>query len=355
MKYALISFLLISSTAFAKTFDLKNRFGIGGGAGWTFPIGNGKFNNFADDDFTWNAHVRYHTSSWDSLQLNYQNYEFADTTIGANVTGLMWIRRINPGDKLTPIFGLGAGVADMRNIGPYHDNLKFAGRARLGMEYMLNDDVSLSATVDYQYIGKMPSSSNDSNGIDRNSIPGKEIHALVPQMNLTVYFGPDKEMHEHKGAAAVPVAAAFVDSDHDGVGDPNDKCPQTPQGQQVNNYGCLPDEKANVELEILFATGSAQIPPASQVAIQDLGNFMKNHPETKVEIQGHTDNSGNAKRNKKLSQDRADAVMAYLVEKMDIPASRVSAYGYGAEKPAASNATAEGRKDNRRVMAVISQ
>jgi OOP family OmpA-OmpF porin len=312
----------------------------------------------ANDDFTWNLHMRYHTSEWDALQLNYQNYEFSDTTVGANVVDLMWIRRINAGDKLTPIFGLGAGVADMRNIGPYHDNLKFAGRARFGMEYMLNDDVSLSATVDYQYIGRMPSSSDDSRGIDRNSLPGKEIHALVPQLNLTVFFGPDKELHEHDprpAQTALPAAAGLIDTDKDGVSDKMDKCPQTTPGSTVNSYGCLPTEKAAIQLEVLFSSGSAVIPPVSQVSLQELADFMKAHPETDVAIEGHTDNTGNPARNRKLSEARANVIRDYLIQKMDISPSRVTAYGYGSEKPIGDNSTAEGRNKNRRVMAVISQ
>lgn len=359
MKYLLIPCLLISATAFSKTYDLSNRLGIGGGAGWTFPLLDNKFNDIANDDFTWNLHMRYHTSMWDALQLNLQNYEFSNTKIGANVVDLMWLRRINPGDKLTPIFGLGAGVADMKHISPYHDNMKFAGRARFGMEYALNDDVFLSATVDYQYIGKMPSSSDDSNGIDRNSLPGKEIHALVPQLNLTVFFGPDKETHEHDSKPATkPVVAAattVVDTDADGVSDQMDKCPNSAPGSKVNAYGCLPTEKAAMELEVLFASGSAVIPPASQVAAQELADFMKVHPETKVTIEGHTDNTGNAARNKALSQARADAVKNYMVQKLGIAPERLTAVGYGADKPVEDNGTAEGRNKNRRVMAVISQ
>ena len=361
MKYLLLSALLVSGSALAETYDLKNRFGVGGGAGWGFPMLDNDFNDAANADLTWNLHLRYHTSSPDALQLNFQNYNFEDTDIGANVIDLMWLRRINEGDKLTPIFGLGAGVADMMNIAPYHDNLKFAGRARFGMEYALNPDVFLSATVDWQYIGKMPSGSDDENGIDRNSLPGKEIHALVPQLNLTVFFGHDKETHEKSEPAPVataPVAAAtatVMDTDRDGVSDQMDKCPNTAAGSTVNAYGCLPTEKAAIELEVLFSSGSAVIPPASQVAMQELADFMKTHPETKVAIEGHTDNTGNAVKNKTLSQARADAVKNYMVQKLGVAPERLTATGYGAQNPVADNSTPEGRNKNRRVMAVISQ
>ncbi len=134
-----------------------------------------------------------------------------------------------------------------------------------------------------------------------------------------------------------------------------DKCPATAPGTKVTAYGCLPAEKANITLEVLFASGSSQVPPASQLAIQDLATFMKNHTETKVEIQGHTDSTGNKTSNKKLSQEGAQSVVTYLVETLGISPTRLSAYGYGDEKPVASNGTADGRNKNRRVMAIISQ
>lgn len=360
MKYLLLSLLLISSSAFSRTYDLKNRFGVGGGAGWAFPILGNDFDDFAEDEFTYNFHLRYQPSASDALQLNYQDYEFENTDLGANVIDLMWINRLNQHDRLTPIIGIGAGVADFHDLGGFRDDLKFAGRFRLGFEYALTDDLFASVTADYQYIGMMPHQDEDDDNNSRQ-IPGKEVHALVPQANLTWFWGHDKEAGEDKKSepapATVPVAAAATttDSDGDGVSDQSDKCPATAAGSTVNAYGCLPEEKANIELEVLFATGNATIPPASQVAIQDLGNFMRNHPETKVEIQGHTDNTGNKTRNKALSQERADAVQTFLVEKMGVQASRVTAYGYGDEKPVAGNNTIEGRNKNRRVMAVISQ
>ncbi len=358
MKYLLVSLLLISSSAFSRTYDLKNRFGVGGGAGWTFPIGGGDFNDLVDDEMTYNFHLRYQMSASDALQLNYQDYEFEDTDLGANVIDLMWINRLNEYDRLTPIFGLGAGVADFHDLSGFRDDLKFAGRFRFGFEYALTDDLFASVTADYQYIGMMPHQSEDDDN-DKRQFPGKEVHALVPQANLTWYWGHDKQAGESDSkpspVVAPVTAAAVVDSDGDGVSDPMDKCPATATGSTVNAYGCLPDEKANVELEVLFASGNATIPPASQLAIQDLGNFMRNHTETKVEIQGHTDNTGNKTRNKALSQERANAVRTYLVEKMGVEASRVTAYGYGDEKPVVNNGSTEGRHKNRRVMAVISQ
>lgn len=81
---------------------------------------------------------------------------------------------------------------------------------------------------------------------------------------------------------------------------------------------------------------------------------MKRFPSTTVLIEGHSDSSGSASKNKALSQRRADAVRSALVERFGIPAERVTAKGFGIESPIADNATAEGRAANRRVVATLS-
>jgi outer membrane protein OmpA-like peptidoglycan-associated protein len=76
--------------------------------------------------------------------------------------------------------------------------------------------------------------------------------------------------------------------------------------------------------------------------------MLKSHSDLKLTIEGHTDNVGDAAANQALSDKRAAAVKAYLVEK-GIDASRLEAKGLGATKPKAGNDTAEGRQTNRRV------
>ena len=75
--------------------------------------------------------------------------------------------------------------------------------------------------------------------------------------------------------------------------------------------------------------------------------LLKDVPSLKIELSGHTDNTGSAQNNIKLSQDRAAAVVAYLKSK-GIAANRLTAKGYGSDKPIDTNATASGRQNNRR-------
>lgn len=84
-----------------------------------------------------------------------------------------------------------------------------------------------------------------------------------------------------------------------------------------------------------------------------VGTFMRKYPKTTAIIEGHSDNVGTAEYNHKLSQQRAESVVSYLVNDMKIDASRLSAVGYGATMPIADNSTREGQQANRRVGAVI--
>lgn len=109
----------------------------------------------------------------------------------------------------------------------------------------------------------------------------------------------------------------------------------------------------SVTLNIEFDTGKWDIKPRYDNEIKQVADFMKAHPETKVMIQGHTDNVGTEASNIKLSQERASSVKAYLVDKFGIAGDRLRAVGYGPNKPIASNDTEEGRQKNRRVEAVV--
>jgi len=145
------------------------------------------------------------------------------------------------------------------------------------------------------------------------------------------------------------------DSDGDEVPDIDDKCPDKP-GPAIDE-GC-PKPKPWVVYEggklilkdaVHFDSGRASIKPASLIILDELAAQLKQHPEIKrLRIDGHTDNQGPAVMNLELSQKRAEAVVEYLVTK-GIEAARLSAKGFGLERPIATNSTPLGRAKNRRV------
>jgi outer membrane protein OmpA-like peptidoglycan-associated protein len=100
---------------------------------------------------------------------------------------------------------------------------------------------------------------------------------------------------------------------------------------------------------IEFDFGKATIKPESYGVLEEAANILRNNPDIRVEIQGHTDSVGSDNYNLRLSHDRARAVLEYLTHNHAIDASRFIARGYGEQYPIASNATLEGRAQNRRV------
>jgi OOP family OmpA-OmpF porin len=156
-------------------------------------------------------------------------------------------------------------------------------------------------------------------------------------------------------AAPAPAPAAPLDSDGDGVTDDQDLCPDTPAGAEVNSKGCEVLKVATFEqrLMVTFPTDSAEVQPGDLAEIERFATFMKKYPEVSTQIEGHTDSDGSEQYNMRLSQRRADAVRDVLVQRYGIEPGRLTAVGFGESKPIASNATAAGKAQNRRVVAVV--
>ena len=100
---------------------------------------------------------------------------------------------------------------------------------------------------------------------------------------------------------------------------------------------------------IYFDPAKTNINPAAAKALDRTGMILKENPQLKVEIGGHTDDSGNEKANQAISEKRAQSAMKYLQDKFNIAENRMTVKGYGATKPIADNSTQDGRSKNRRV------
>jgi OOP family OmpA-OmpF porin len=142
------------------------------------------------------------------------------------------------------------------------------------------------------------------------------------------------------------------DTDTDGVSDGKDHCPSTPVGQPVDANGCpILFEKGarSVILRgVTFQTGRATLTPAARAVLKDIASQLVENPEYRVQISGHTDNTGSRAANLRLSIARARTVETFL-EANGVPRTQVTSKGFGPDVPIASNKSAAGRGKNRRV------
>ncbi|MFW6021689.1 MAG: OmpA family protein, partial [Guyparkeria sp.] len=103
---------------------------------------------------------------------------------------------------------------------------------------------------------------------------------------------------------------------------------------------------------ITFGTDSADIKPQFRQALDELSASIREYPNTVVRVEGHTDSTGSASHNQNLSLNRAQSVTTYLA-RSGVDSNRLQPVGYGFSRPIATNDTAEGRAQNRRVEILI--
>jgi outer membrane protein OmpA-like peptidoglycan-associated protein len=147
-----------------------------------------------------------------------------------------------------------------------------------------------------------------------------------------------------------------TDTDKDGVPDRLDKCPT--EAETVNNYkdtdGCADELPKEVKKYtgavkgINFVTGKADLLPTSNKVLDDITKVLKDYPDVKIEIDGHTDDVGERNANIDLSKARAESVRKYFIDH-GVPEARMTANGFGPDKPVADNKTKAGKAKNRRV------
>ena len=133
------------------------------------------------------------------------------------------------------------------------------------------------------------------------------------------------------------------DQDQDGVCDDLDRCPNTPRGAPVNEFGCWV-----VADDAYFDFDKAIVKDAFKPRIQEAARIVAERPELYITLVGHTDSVGTAEYNKKLGFRRAKAVEKLLIE-YGVNAGRIEVESMGKENPTYDNSTAEGRAKNRRV------
>lgn len=148
------------------------------------------------------------------------------------------------------------------------------------------------------------------------------------------------------------------DSDGDGVPDEKDRCPNTPAGMRVDEFGCPKTEGGMVEIQLTlqFDFDSFKIRNEYLAERYKIDQFMADNPEAelvRIDLDGHTCNIGRKSYNYKLSRQRAEEVKRYLMKELGIGDEYFRINAYGEDRPVASNDTLEGRRRNRRVDVVF--
>ncbi len=183
-------------------------------------------------------------------------------------------------------------------------------------------------------------------------------HAFDSDDSLTDQIGTLGIQYNFGGGSAATLAAVSepepdtravvpaepVDSDGDGVPNDRDQCPGTAAGVKVDAMGCEVVKLAN----IYFGFDSAVLLATAKRMLDDSASVLKRHPDVKVDIAGFADSRGPESYNMKLSERRAEAVRDYL-EQAGVDAARISARGYGESHDGASDLSANGLAQSRRV------
>ncbi|MGB0867139.1 MAG: OmpA family protein, partial [Granulosicoccaceae bacterium] len=175
--------------------------------------------------------------------------------------------------------------------------------------------------------------------------------AWYASLAMGLHMGHQKKQ-DNQVQQAAPVLAERVitadDLDGDGVPNAIDRCEATFAGARVDETGCIILEVIDLP-GVLFASASSQLLPSSVATLVEAAALLKTLPQLKIEVAGYTDSIGNSAYNRALSANRAAVVRDYLISQ-GVRANRMLYYGYGSAFPATSNATAEGRAANRRVV-----
>jgi len=311
--------------------DFSGRWGAGVDAGFASGLGAE-----AVDDTTGNGDVlgisilRGLTPHW-RAGLNYENMElgqirFQPTTLSATYA---W----TPDSLWTPIAEIGGGIgrADHLTRGGGGET-SLALKGALGVEYSFTPSLTGSARATLYNSGHT-AGSND-----------HQINAAGFSVGLTLWFGEPKARYVRFLQAPPAPAPAPAPAPTPAPAPPPVPAPM-PEPTLKHTV--------SVRLDVQFESGKAIVRDAYAGNLAEVGTFLQSHPTVRAEIEGHSDSTGSAAQNTRLSQRRAENVRLYLIGHYGIDGSRLSAKGYGPARPVADNATEEGRAQNRRVVAVL--
>lgn len=383
--FAAVSAALITSAAAANAAEQKGQFSISPVAGgYTF---DGK--QHLKTAPVYGIRTGYNLTQDFGVEALFDYARTKGTINKENTTmyrgGADLILNLMPENKLVPFLALGVSGISVDGTGQ-DKKIRAAWDYGAGLKYYLADGIALRGDVRHiiynrsaatinnlEYVigvhipfgaEKLPSTAvadNQTPPVAKTPVPV----AVIPPTPLPIPI-PIPPAIDPPKRTVIPVLNKSVDSDKDGIKDSLDKCPNTALGTIVDINGCPQSDTTAkraeiaqrfcdkpVVLTVSFDSGRAEIKSAFHEELARVADFLKEFPASKGTIEGHTDNVGNVAANTRLSQRRAENVRAYLINNFGIDPARISAKGFGPDKPVASNKTATGKAKNRRIEAIF--
>lgn len=312
-----------------------------------------------DSQFTWGGGAGLNFTENLGAEITFNQVSSSSTDIFMYKLDILFhLTELDMPSNIVPFAAAGFGDSKYNTRADKKDNLLI--NFGPGIKYYLTEYMALRG--DLRYVMEFRGDDTYNNFLFSTGLMfqfGGEPAAPKPEPTVSEPVSPLPPMPAPVEESKCPAAPegctekdwCLKDSDGDNVPDCLDKCPGTPKGSKVDADGCPPGvEKASfVFRNILFDFRKADLKPASFPILDEVAEYLKANPELKMEIQGHTDSIGTAEFNKTLSKKRADAVKAYLVKEGGISGERLSALGFGFNRPIATNKTDKGRAKNRRV------
>ncbi|ERJ18264.1 Outer membrane protein [Salinisphaera shabanensis E1L3A] len=317
------------------------------------PLGN--LNTDNDDSIGATLAIGKPINSWLNLEL-FGFYFNPDQSINgadandADLYGFGLDALFFPARDTLPVYGiLGAswgkmdpGYGEVNDVAVGDDADADFLDAGLGYMYQLND-YGLAVRAEYRY----RYTTVDSADIYGAGYEDQRFDDHILSLGLQIPLGAPPTAAE---PAPAPAPAQPMDSDGDGVIDANDQCPGTPRGTEVDARGCPIEKQAPIVLKgVTFEFDSSKLTMQAENRLDNVVDALQASSEVKFRVDGYTDSIGTEQYNQGLSQRRVDSVRQYLIEH-GISSSRITGtQGHGESNPVATNETAAGRAQNRRV------
>jgi outer membrane protein OmpA-like peptidoglycan-associated protein len=246
--------------------------------------------------------------------------------------------------------GADAPVCDMCTVGP-PDTVKEDKDGYEDQDGCPEPDNDKDGILD-----KVDACPNDAGPLETRGCPDKDGD-LFPD---TEDKCPEEKGVDQKATNPARHGCPRPDTDGDGFFDDEDGCPNEAgikNEEDPKKNGCpkkfklivIKKDKIEIKQQVQFDTGKATIKSVSSKLLAEVGEAIRESNLSKVTVEGHTDDVGDDDFNMRLSQDRANSVRAWLIEKERVDPSILEAIGYGETQPIASNRTKSGRQQNRRV------